>query len=57
MFICIIHRRRKLFNMGGGGGGGVNPARPTSILEGDCQKYIYPCVHMHMYAHTCVKYP
>ena len=52
------HRRRKLFNIGGGGGGGANSARPTSILwgVGYCQKYIYACVHMHMYAHACVEY-
>ena len=49
----ILHRRRKLFNIGGG----ANPAQPTSILGGGIyQKYIYACVHMHMYAHTCVKY-
>ena len=37
--------------------GGPNPARPTSILEGGyCQKYIFACVHMYMYAHTCIKY-
>ena len=47
----IIHRRRKLFNIGG-----ANPAQPTSIPWRYFQKYIYACVHMHMYAHTCVKY-
>ena len=55
--MLLTHRRRKLFNRGvggqtqfgqlqylGGGGGGY------------CQRYIYACVHMHMYAHTYVKY-
>ena len=46
------------FSILGGGGGGANPARPTSILGGGgyCQKYIFACVCMYMYAHTCVKY-
>ena len=41
------------------GGGGANQAKPTSILGGGggyCQKYIYACVRMHMYTHTCVEY-
>ena len=40
-----IHRRRKLFNIGWvgwGGGWGANPARPTSILGGDCKADIHP---------------
>ena len=49
----LYHRRRKLFNIGG--------AKPSAANfktwgEGYCQKYIYACLYMHMYAHTCVKY-
>ena len=43
------------------GGGGGNPARQISILGGGgggyCQKYIYACMYIHIYAHTCVKCP
>ena len=55
-FLGHFHRRWKLFNIGGGGG--ANPAQPTSILGGGggCKKYLYACVHMHIYAHTCVQY-
>ena len=42
-----------------GGGGGAKPSEANFNTWGGggyCQKYIYACVHMHMYAHTCVKY-
>ena len=43
------------FSILGGGGGGVKPSATTPRGGGgNCQKYIYVC--MHMYAHTCVKY-
>ena len=50
-----IHRRRKLFNIGGNKPSAAN----FNILWGGggwyCQKYIYTYMHIHMYAHTCVK--
>ena len=41
-----------------GGGGKPNAANFNTFGGGGgyCQKYIYACVQMNMYAHTCVKY-
>ena len=51
-----LHRRRKLFNIGGGGGGGGGGKTQLQYLGGGggwyFEKYIYACVHMHMYANT-----
>ena len=41
---------------GGWGGGGGKPSATIFNTWGYCKKYIYARVHMHMYAHTCVKY-
>ena len=44
------------FSILGYWGGGGKPRTVNSNAGGYCQKYIYACVHMHMYDHTCVKY-